>query len=70
VGDVGGLSVGGLVVNEPIIFRDEAFLAEEWARIPHGTHNGYRNYACRCRECGVAWAEYKRLRRAAKAVTS
>jgi hypothetical protein len=26
--------------------------------IPHGTIGGYSNYACRCRACTSAWADY------------
>lgn len=33
----------------------------------HGTANGYRNAACRCRPCTDAWAIYQRDRRHAAA---
>lgn len=35
---------------------------------PHGTRNGYQNFFCRCKACGLAWNRYcaeLRQRRAA-----
>ncbi len=32
--------------------------------IPHGTHNGYANYGCRCDECRTATSAYQRMKRA------
>jgi lambda repressor-like predicted transcriptional regulator len=28
--------------------------------IPHGTHNGYQNYKCRCRPCTTAYSRYQK----------
>ena len=36
------------------------------SKTPHGTHNAYRNYKCRCPKCRAAWAAYVRERRAAQ----